>query len=103
MTDKMAALAALAARRRRSASGRWNPSTARHASEPLIIDKWFSLQATIPEPDTLARVKRLTKTHAFSSPTPNRVYALIGAFANGNPPVSTRPTARAIVSSPTWR
>jgi aminopeptidase N len=56
-----------------------------HADEPLIIDKWFSAQATIPEPDTLTRVKRLTKVHAFNLTTPNRVYALIGAFANGNP------------------
>ncbi len=56
-----------------------------HCEEPLIVDKWFSVQATIPEPDTLARVKRLTKSHAFNLATPNRVYALIGAFANGNP------------------
>ena len=50
-----------------------------------MVDKWFSLQATIPEAETLERVRRLTKSHAFSFSTPNRVYALIGAFANANP------------------
>ncbi len=56
-----------------------------HAGEPLILDKWFALQATIQEPETLERVRRLTKSHVFNFSTPNRVYALIGAFANGNP------------------
>ena len=50
-----------------------------------MINKWFMLQATIPEPETLARVRRLTRSHAFSLTNPNRVYALIAAFANANP------------------
>jgi aminopeptidase N len=56
-----------------------------HASDALVVNKWFTIQATIPEPETLARVRRLTKNHSFSLSNPNRVYALIGAFANGNP------------------
>ncbi len=49
-----------------------------------MIDKWFALQAMIPEPDTLPRVKRLMDHPAFSLANPNRVRALIGAFAAAN-------------------
>jgi aminopeptidase N len=56
----------------------------RHAGDPLIVDKWFSLQATIPEPATLDRVKALTRHSAFSFANPNRVRALVHAFALGN-------------------
>ena len=55
-----------------------------HASDPLVIDKWFALQAMIPEEATLARVKRLMNHHAFSLTNPNRLRSLIGAFATGN-------------------
>ncbi len=55
-----------------------------HASDPLVIDKWFALQAMIPEEATLARIKRLMNHHAFSITNPNRLRSLIGAFATGN-------------------
>jgi aminopeptidase N len=56
-----------------------------HASDALVIDKWFALQATIPEEETLARVRRLMSHHAFSMNNPNRLRSLVGSFANGNP------------------
>ncbi len=49
--------------------------------EPLVVDKWFALQASIPEPGTLARTRALMSHPAFSMATPNRVYALIGSFS----------------------
>lgn len=85
MTDKMGALSVLSRLPTPTREKALEFFYRAHCDEPLIIDKWFSLQATIPEPDTLARVKRLTKVHAFNIATPNRVYALIGAFANANP------------------
>ncbi|MBB4199422.1 aminopeptidase N [Rhodoblastus sphagnicola] len=85
MTDKMGALTVLSRLPTPTREKALDFFFRAHCQEPLITDKWFSLQATIPEPDTLARVKRLTKIHAFNIATPNRVYALIGAFANGNP------------------
>jgi aminopeptidase N len=57
---------------------------ARYSDDPLIVDKWLALQAAIPEPETLARVKSLTRHPAFSMANPNRVRALIGSFAAGN-------------------
>jgi aminopeptidase N len=55
-----------------------------HASDALVVDKWFALQATIAEPETLARIRRLMGHHAFSMNNPNRLRSLIGAFATGN-------------------
>ena len=51
---------------------------------PLVIDKWFALQAVIPEPETLDRVRALTAHPAFSLANPNRVRALVGTFAQAN-------------------
>ena len=51
----------------------------------IAIDTWFSAQATVPKASTLATVRRLMKDPLFSMTTPNKVRALIGAFALANP------------------
>ena len=51
----------------------------------LVIDKWFGLQAQSTLPGTLERVKDLMTNPLFSLKNPNKVRALIGAFAAGNP------------------
>ena len=53
----------------------------RYRNEPLVLDKWFTLQAAIPEDTTLDRVKHLMEHPAFSINNPNRVRSLIGSFA----------------------
>jgi aminopeptidase N len=53
-------------------------------NDPLVLDKWFSLQATAPLPGTLAEVKSLLAHPGFSLKNPNKVRALIGAFCAGN-------------------
>lgn len=56
----------------------------RWCGEPLVLDKWFSVQATSPRVDTLERVLDLM-THAdFSLGNPNRVRSLVGAFCSAN-------------------
>ena len=52
----------------------------RWQKEPLVIDKWFALQAQIGEKETLDRVQGLMRHHAFSLANPNRTRALIGGF-----------------------
>ena len=84
MTDRMAALAALSLADVPERAAALDDFYARYAGDPLIVDKWFSLQAAIPEPATLDRVKALTAHPAFSFANPNRVRALIGAFAMAN-------------------
>ena len=53
--------------------------------DPLVLDKWFALQAMSCRSDTLDNVRRLMEHPAFSIKNPNKVRALIGAFAHGNP------------------
>ncbi len=84
MTDRMAALTALSLADVPERAAALDDFYARHAGDPLIVDKWFSLQAAIPEPATLDRVKALTAHPAFSFANPNRVRALISAFAMAN-------------------
>ena len=50
-----------------------------------MLDKWFVLEATAPHAGTLERVRALTAHPAFSLANPNRVRALLGAFAHSNP------------------
>ncbi|GAA0568668.1 aminopeptidase N [Caenispirillum bisanense] len=57
----------------------------RFKDDPLVLDKWFSLQALSQRPDVLDRLRELLAHPAFSMRNPNRVRALIGAFANSNP------------------
>ena len=56
----------------------------RWKTEPLVIDKWFALQARSPAPDALDKVKALTRHPDFDRRTPNRLRALIGAFTQFN-------------------
>ncbi|KYP97405.1 aminopeptidase N, partial [Sodalis-like endosymbiont of Proechinophthirus fluctus] len=51
----------------------------------LVMDKWFSLQATSSAEDVLDHVKSLLTHRTFSLNNPNRVRALIGAFTSNNP------------------
>jgi aminopeptidase N len=85
MTDRMAALSTLSLREVPERTAALDDFYARYSGEPLIVDKWFTLQATIPEPATFERVKALTGHPAFSFANPNRVRALIHAFALANP------------------
>ncbi|RRV05532.1 aminopeptidase N [Pseudomonas sp. v388] len=50
----------------------------------LVMDQWFSVQAGSPLPGGLERVKALMQHPAFNIKNPNKVRALIGAFAGQN-------------------
>ena len=57
----------------------------RWKDEPLVIDKWFAVQARSPAEDVLGRVLGLTAHPAFDPKNPNRLRALVQSFASGNP------------------
>ena len=57
----------------------------RWEAEPLVIDKWFSVQARSPGSDALGRVLGLTPHPAFDPKNPNRLRALVAVFASANP------------------
>src|SRR5262244_415195 len=84
MTDRMAALSTLSLCNVPERAAALDDFYARYADDALIVDKWLTLQATIPELATLDRVKSLTAHRAFSFANANRVRALIHAFALAN-------------------
>ncbi|NMG38999.1 aminopeptidase N [Chelativorans sp. ZYF759] len=97
MTDRHAALVVLVHRFPGSAAAAEALADfeRRHGGDLLVMDKWFHVQATIPGPEALDRVRALTRHPAFSMSNPNRVRALIGAFANANQTGFHRPDGAA--------
>jgi aminopeptidase N len=85
MTDRLAALATLSQHDVPERATALADFYARYADNALIVDKWFSLQATTAQAATLDNVRALTTHAAFSFANPNRVRALVGAFAQANP------------------
>jgi aminopeptidase N len=85
MTDVLAALAVLADLDRPERAAALAHFFAAWSHDPLVIDKWFSLQARSSLPQTPQRVRELASHPAFDRKNPNRVRALVGAFAQGNP------------------
>ncbi|MBK1691663.1 aminopeptidase N [Ectothiorhodospira mobilis] len=57
----------------------------RWRQDPLVLDKWFALQAASGAPGTRERVEALMAHPGFSLRNPNRVRALLGTFAMANP------------------
>jgi aminopeptidase N len=57
----------------------------RWKDEPLVIDKWFAVQARDPDEGALGRVLGLTAHPAFEAKNPNRLRALVSTFASFNP------------------
>ncbi|MDE3174506.1 MAG: aminopeptidase N, partial [Pseudomonadota bacterium] len=80
MTEKFGALAALAIQPGAAREQAFENFGRIYAAEPLILDKWFALQAQIGETTTLDRVQALMRHHAFSLANPNRTRALVGGF-----------------------
>ena len=60
----------------------------------VVIDTWFAAQAQSPRASTLKRVEDLTRHPLFSLTAPNKVRALIGSFAAGNPVQFNRPDGK---------
>jgi aminopeptidase N len=85
MTDAMGGLAALMLIGGKPFDEALADFYARWQSEPLVIDKWFAIQARSPALDVLGRVLGLTAHPAFDPKNPNRLRALVSSFASGNP------------------
>jgi aminopeptidase N len=85
MTDTLAALQGLVRAKASGSESALQAFEARWREDALVIDKWFSIQATVPGDGTVERVRRLMQHPAFSLTNPNKVRALLGAFAMMNP------------------
>ncbi len=92
MTDRAAALAALLAASATAGARVAEPALddfyRRFEQQPLVIDKWFALQATqrgSAERPVIDVVRRLMTHPAFTLRNPNRARSLIFSFCAANP------------------
>ncbi|MBX2855187.1 MAG: aminopeptidase N [Rhodobacteraceae bacterium] len=125
MTDQLPALTALVHSEAPNAGEALGSFYHRWKTDPLVLGKWFGVQASSPAATTLERVTALTEHPAFEWKNPNKFRALIGAFAMANPsgfhrkdgagyrfyadwlirldPVNPQTTARLIGAFETWK
>ncbi|HBX56720.1 aminopeptidase N [Pseudomonas sp. UBA2684] len=86
MTERLTALAVLVNSPFEEEKARALASFAEFFKDnPLVMDQWFSVQAASALPGTLAKVQALMQHPAFTLTNPNKIRALIGAFAGQNP------------------
>jgi aminopeptidase N len=84
MTDSLAALVALVHNGAGDSEECLGEFRQRWHNDPLVMDKWLSLQAASPAEGTLERVLQLMGDEVFSIGNPNKVRSLIGAFSRLN-------------------
>lgn len=84
MTDSLGALTAANAGALPCRERLMSMFEARWRDTPLVMDKWFMLQATYDVDGVIENLRQLQQHPSFSMSNPNRVRSLIGSFAAGN-------------------
>jgi aminopeptidase N len=84
MTDGIAALGAINHSDSAARTDVFTRFEARWRDEPLVLDKWFALEALSDRAGTRARVQALVRHPRFNARNPNRVRSLLGSFAMHN-------------------
>ncbi|AWX13397.1 aminopeptidase N [Mergibacter septicus] len=85
MTDILAALSAATTAKLPCRDSLLQDFEQKWHTDGLVMDKWFSLQATRPDEDVLQLVIQLLEHPSFNLNNPNRVRALVGSFVMHNP------------------
>ena len=80
MTDRQGALTVLASLEAEQRDQALRAFYERFEDDPLVIDKWFAVQASAQRADALAQVEALAKHPQFNPSNPNRLRSLAGAF-----------------------
>jgi aminopeptidase N len=84
MTDRQGALGILVSTQAPERQAALDAFYARFRDDPLVIDKWFALQAAAQRSDTLDRVIELTNHPDFSMTNPNRLRSVAGMFGGNH-------------------
>ncbi len=87
MTDSLAALSCLANTDCEEREMVLNDFYQKWQHDPLVVDKWFGIQARSTLPDAFIHIKALVEHAAFDIKNPNKVRAVVGALGFGNPVV----------------
>jgi aminopeptidase N len=85
MTDRLAALTILVDEDLPGHDDALADFHQRWQHDPLVLDKWFTLQALAGSEAVFGDVLRLRAHPDFTLRNPNRVRSLLGAFAHSNP------------------
>lgn len=87
MTDRLGALEALVNANAELAVPALARFHAQFRHDPLVLDKWFMLQARAPEQNgqVFARIKQLMQHPDFTLANPNRMRALLFSLTQFNP------------------
>ncbi|GAC1532006.1 MAG: aminopeptidase N [Ramlibacter sp.] len=99
MTDRFNALGALVLGGQDLARQALDRFHAIFKDEPLVLDKWFALQAGAPDRggNVLAVVRQLLQHRDFNIRNPNRARSLIFSYCSANPGAFHRPDAAGYV------
>lgn len=80
MTDRQGALGVLVSTDTPERAQALEAFYQRFRDDPLVLDKWFALQASAQRPDTVDKVLELAKHPDFTMSNPNRLRSLAGVF-----------------------
>ncbi|MBV7435506.1 aminopeptidase N [Cardiobacteriaceae bacterium TAE3-ERU3] len=81
MTERMSAMNALNQCHDQARMDALADFAERFAEYPLVMDKWYALQASADDNGALERIRRLSESKGFVITNPNRFRSLVGAFA----------------------
>jgi len=87
MTDSLASLSCLISVESDERSNVLEDFYNKWKHDPLVIDKWFAIQARCTLPGTLDEIKRLMQHVDFDIKNPNKVRSLVGSLSFGNPSI----------------
>jgi len=85
MTDTLAALNCAAKHHHENFDDLMSDFEQKWRDTPLVMDKWFAIQASVNEDIIYDNLAQLISHPLFSLKNPNRARALIGAFTSNNP------------------
>jgi len=85
MTDTLAALNCAARHHHDDFSNMMADFEGKWSDNTLVMDKWFTIQASVNDASIYQNLAQLINHHLFSLKNPNRARALIGAFSANNP------------------
>ncbi len=84
MTDRQGALGVLVSLNAPERDAALAAFYERFRQEPLVLDKWFALQASAQRGDTVDQVLKLAEHPDFTLANPNRLRALAGTFGGNH-------------------
>src|SRR5947209_397812 len=84
MTDRQGGLGVLVSTDTPERQAALDAFYARFRDDPLVVDKWFALQAAAQRSDTVDQVLKLAQHPDFTLSNPNRLRSLAGTFSGNH-------------------